>query len=164
VNDALFDNGGNGSLFSDEERDLLVKRLATCGLPPREIVGVTGVSSRTAARIMQRLGIKRKKPVQFYPFKKRSPRSLPEILGQYYALKEITLDSLDQLARRNGFPLKKLFDMIREHISPSRWAIRSCIACNQPTLSSSPADRYCPACKKKVMRTRVGMDDATIYE
>jgi len=163
VKDDSFENGRNDSLVSDEERDLLVKRLAKCGLPTREIVRITGVSSRTAARIMQRWGIKRRKTDQF-PFRKRIARSLGEILGQYYALKEISLDALDQLARQNRLSLKNLFDLIRENVSPSRWAIRSCLACSQPALTSSPADRYCPACKKKVMRTRVGMDDNTIYE
>lgn len=163
MKDDSFENGRNGSLVSDEERDLLVKRLANCGLPTREIVRITGVSSRTAARIMQRWGIKRRKPDQF-PFRKRITRSLVETLGQYYALKEISLDALDQLARKNRLSLKKLFDMIREHVSPSRWAIRSCLACSQPALTSSPADRYCPACKKKVKKTRSGMDDNTIYE
>lgn len=44
-----------------KQRDCLIKRLATCGLPTREIVRLTGTSSRTVARTLQRLGLKRKK-------------------------------------------------------------------------------------------------------
>jgi len=146
------------------ERDLVIKHLAACGLPTREIVRITGASGRTVARAMQRLGIKREKPEKLPSPRKRHAQRLAEILTQYYALQEVTLDSLNQLARRNGLSLEKLLHLVREHVSPSRWAIRTCLACGQSALTSSPSDRYCPSCKKKVKKVREGMDDTTIYE
>lgn len=147
--------------LSDEERDLLVKRLAPCGLPTREIVRVTGASGRTVARIMQRWGIKRKETNEV---RKGPAGHLPYVLGHYYALEEVTLDTLEQLARGNGLSLKRLFCLLAEHISPSRWAIRNCLACDLPALTSSPADRYCPVCKRKVKKNRKGIDEFLFYE
>lgn len=150
--------------LSDEERDLLVKRLAACSLPTREIVRIAAASGRTVARVMQRWGIKGRRGDRFHSSRQGYSPSLPEILGEYYALQEVTLDAIDQLAVKNGLSLKKLFDLLRECISPFRWAIRSCLACEQTVLTSSPADRYCPACKKKVKRVRSGMGENAIYE
>lgn len=153
-----------GEFLSDEERDLLVKRLAACGLPTREVIRITGASGRTVARTMQRWGIRRKRPDDLRSSRKGHARHLGEILGQYYELTEVTLDALDQLARENGLFLKIFVGLIREHVSPSRWAIRICLSCEQPALTTSPADRYCPLCKKKVKKARSGMEDSAIYE
>jgi hypothetical protein len=146
---------------SSADRDLLIKRLASCGLPSGEIVRITGTSGRTVARTLQRLGLKRSNQqsalsfIQRVASRKRHSLHLTAILTRYYSLEEITLDSLHQLACENGLSLKKLFDLIREHVSPSRWAIRPCLGpCGQPALTSSPADRYCPRCKKKVDKSR----------
>ncbi len=151
-------------LFSDEERDLLVKRLALCGLPTREIIRVTAASGRTVARIIQRWGIRRPRPEHRTVPRMRRAQRLADVLGEYYALNEITLDSIDRLARTHGLSVKELFDLIRENISPSRWAIRACLACGQSALTSSPADRYCLACKNTVKRARGKMDEASLYE
>jgi hypothetical protein len=151
-------------IFSGEERDLLIKRLAACGLPTREMVRITGASPRTVARIMQKLGIQRKKPERFPPSRKRRAQRLFEILTQFYALKEPTLDSLIHLARNNGISLGKLLNLIREQVSPPRWAIRSCLSCEQPSLTSSPSDRYCQSCKKKMRKARECTDDSAIYD
>lgn len=151
-------------LFPDKDRDLLVKRLAASGLPTREIVRITGTSNRTVARIMQRFGLLRKRPARHTSSRKRHTQRLIDILTQYYAMKEVTLDSMEQLAKQHGVALRKLFALIREHVSPLRWAIRTCLACGQSTLTPSPAARYCPACKKKVKKAREGMDDDLIYE
>ncbi len=159
-----FQKDADDPLFLSEERDLLVKRLAACGLPTREIVRITDASSRTVARTMQRLGIQRTKPERFSSSRKRHTQRLVEVLTEYYALQEVTLDSLNQIARRNGLPIEKLLTLIREHVSPSRWAIRPCLACEQPALTSSPSDRYCPNCKKKVKKAREGMEETAIYE
>lgn len=151
-------------LFSDEERDLLVKRLALCGLPTREIVRIAAASGRTVARIIQRWGIRRTKPEHRTVPRMRRVQRLAEILTGYYALNEITLDSLDLMAREHAFSVKELFDLIRENVSPSRWAIRACLACGQAALTSSPADRYCSACKNTVRKTRGKMDEAVLYD
>jgi hypothetical protein len=151
-------------ILQDDDRDILVKRLAACGLPTRDIVRLTGTSSRTAARILQRQGIRRKKTAPNSTTKKHHSRRLPEILNAYFALEEVTLGTLEQIAREHGIGLKKLCDLIREHVSPSRWAVRSCLACGQTALTSSPADRYCPACKKKVKKTREGLEGNAIYD
>lgn len=151
-------------IFQDDERDILVKRLAACGLPTREIVRLTGTSSRTVARILQRQGIRRKKPEPRSTHRKHHSRRLPEILNAYFALEEVTLGTLEQIAREHGITLKKLCDLIREHVSPSRWAVRPCLACGQTALTSSPSDRYCPACKKKVKKTREGLEGNAIYD
>lgn len=161
--------GGKGSFhLSPNWRDRLIKRLADCGLPCREIVLLSGASSRTVARTLQRLGIRRKKyELPQYPsHRKRHAKSLETILTQYYGIPfdELQLDSLHQLARRNGISLKKLFDLIRQHVSPSRWAIRTCLHCNQPAVTSSPADRYCQLCRKKLKKAREGLEDGAIYE
>ncbi|HXC62051.1 MAG TPA: hypothetical protein VNV63_05215 [Nitrospiria bacterium] len=169
--DQLEDQGKKrqDSLYlSPKHRDRLIKRLATCGLPVREIVLLSGASGRTVARTLQRLGISRKKyELPQYPSpRKRHAKSLETILTQYYGIPfdELQLDSLHQLARRNGISLKKLFDLIRQHVSPSRWAIRTCLNCNQPSLTSSPADRYCSLCRRKVKKAREGLEEGTIYE
>lgn len=151
-------------LFTDEERDLLVKCLALCGLPTREIVRITAASGRTVARIIQRWGIRRPSPEHRSVPRMRRAQRLAEILTAYYALNEITLDSLDRLAREHGFSVKELFDLIRENVSPSRWAIRACLACGQSALTSSPADRYCSACKSTVKKARGKVDEAVLYE
>ena len=151
-------------LFSDEERDLLVKRLALCGLPTREIVRITAASGRTVARIIQRWGIRRPKPDHRTVPRMRRAQRLADILAAYYALQEITLDSLDRLAGEHGLSVKELFDLIRENVSPSRWAIRACLACGQSDLTSSPADRYCAACKGTVKKARGKVDAAALYE
>lgn len=150
--------------LSDEQRDLMVECLALYGLPTREIIRITGASGRTVARTMQRLGIQRTKPERLSASRKRHSQRLVEVLTEYYALQEVTLDSLNRIARRNGLPLEKLLDLVREHVSPSRWAIRTCLACGQPALTSSPSDRYCPNCKKKVKKVREGISGAAIYE
>lgn len=152
-----------GEFLSEEERDLLVKRLAACGLPPREIVWITGTSGRTVARIMQRWGITRKKPDNFRS-RQKEVQYLGKILSQYYVLKEITLDAVELLAEENDLSLKKLFDLIREYVSPSRWAIRNCLACNQPALTSSPANRYCTSCRKKVKKNRKSLQEEMLYQ
>ena len=151
--------GSLGESLLDEDRALLIKRLAFCGIPTREIVRITGASSRTVARTLQRLGIQRKNPERHSPSRKRYEQRLIEILTQYYALNEITLDSLDQIASENGLTLRKLMALIHEHVSPSRWAIRSCLACGQPALTSGPADRYCVKCKKRVKKAHGGLDE-----
>ncbi|MFZ5862372.1 MAG: hypothetical protein ACOYXR_06010 [Nitrospirota bacterium] len=151
-------------LFSDEERDLLVKRLALCGLPTREIVRITAASGRTVARIIQRWGIRRPRPGYRSVARMRRAQRLTEILTGYYALNEVTLDSLDRLAREHGLSVKELFDLIRENVSPSRWAIRACLACGQVALTSSAADRYCLACKGTVKKARGKVDEAVLYE
>lgn len=153
----------DGEFLSEEERDLLVKRLAACGLPTREIIWITGASGRTVARIMQRWGVQRKKPERILFSKKRNTQRFIEILAQYYALPIITLDSLDQLASGNELSLKKLLDLVRKHVSPFHWAIRSCLVCDQPALTSSPSDRYCPRCKKGVKKVRESLEDGAIY-
>ncbi len=163
ASDEFYDDADH-PLFADKDRDLLVKRLATCGLPTREIVRITGTSTRTVARIMQRFGLLRKSHERLPSSRKRHTQRLTEILTHYYALKEITLDSMEQLARQHGLALKKLFDLIREHVSPLRWAMRACLKCQELTLTPSPAARYCLACKKKVRKAREGMDDESIYE
>lgn len=163
ASDEFYDDADH-PLFPGRDRDLLVKRLAACGLPTREIVMITGTSNRTVARIMQRFGLLRKRPERHTSSRKRHTQRLMDILTHYYALKEVTLDSLEQLARQHGLALKKLFDLIREHVSPLRWAIRTCLSCGQSTLTPSPAARYCPTCKKKVRKAREGMDDDLIYE
>jgi len=163
ASDEFYDDADH-PLFPDKDRDLLVKRLAACGLPTREIVRITGTSTRTVARIMQRFGLLRKRPERLPSSRKRHTQRLTDILTHYYALKEVTLDSLEQLARQQGITLRKLFALIREHVSPLHWAIRTCLACGKSTLTPSPAARYCPACKKKIKKTRVGMDDDSIYE
>lgn len=158
------EEGATEELLSDEERDLLVKRLTSCGLPTREVVRITGASGRTIARSMQRFGIRRKKPERHSSPKKRYDQRLIEILTQYYTFNEVTLDSLDQLARENGLTFRKLINLIQEHVSPSRWAVRNCLACGQSALTASPADRYCPVCKKKIKKDRKGLEEAAIYE
>lgn len=164
VDDGGTDDEPMGGLLSDEERDLLVKRLAACGLPTREIARITGTSGRTVARIMQRGGITRKIGDGFNPVKKGYARSLPEILRQYYGLEEVTLDSLSRLAGENSLPLKSLLDLVRENVSPSCWAIRPCLGpCGQSVLTSSPADRYCLKCKIKVKKDRKGIREDEIY-
>lgn len=151
-------------LFSDEERDLLVKRLALCGLPTREIIRITAASGRTVARIIQRWGIRRPRPEHRAVPRMRRAQRLGEVLAGYYALNEITLDSIDRLARTHGLSVKELFDLIRENVSPSRWAIRACLACGQSALTSSPADRYCLACKSTVRKARGKVDEAALYD
>lgn len=151
-------------LFSDEERDLLVKRLALCGLPTREIVRITAASGRTVARIIQRWGIRRPKVELGTVPRMRRAQRLAEIFASYYALGELTLDSLDRLAKEHGLSVKELFDLIRENVSPTRWAIRTCLACSQSALTSSPADRYCVACKGTVRKARGKVDEAVLYE
>jgi DNA invertase Pin-like site-specific DNA recombinase len=158
------DEESGPQLFADEERDLLVKRLALCGLPTREIVRITAASGRTVARIIQRWGIRRPRPEHRAAPRMRRAQRLGEVLGEYYALNEITLDSLDRLSREHGLSVKELFDLIRENVSPSRWAIRSCLACGQSALTSSPSDRYCSACKSTVKKARGKMDEAALYE
>lgn len=161
------DQGGNrqfGEFLSDEQRDLMVECLALYGLPTREIIRITGASGRTVARTAQRLGIQRQKLERLLSSRKRHSQRLVEVFTEYYALQEVTLDSMNRIAMRNGLSLEKLLRLFREHISPSRWAIRSCLACGQDALTSSPADRYCPSCKKKVKKTREGTDEALIYE
>ena len=152
-----------GELLSEEDRDLLIKRLAGLSLPTREIIRITGASGRTVARAMQRLGILRKKPEKFRSLGKRHAQRLVDILTQYYSLEEVTLDSLHQLARVNGISLEKLLNLVRAHVSPARWAIRTCLACGQSALTSSPSDRYCATCKKKVKKVRKGLEDSAIY-
>jgi hypothetical protein len=153
-----------GELISEEERDLLVKRLAACGLPTREIVWISGASGRTVARVMQRWGIVRKRSDGFPTIKTGYARGLPDILRQYYIVKEVTLDSLQYLAKENSISLKRLLDLIRENVSPSRWAIRSCLGtCGQFVLTSSPADRYCITCKIKLKKNRKGIREDEIY-
>lgn len=163
VSDELYDDADH-PLFPGRDRDLLVRRLAACGLPTREIVRISGTSTRTVARIMQRFGLLRKRHERLPSSRKRHTQRLTEILTHYYALKEITIDSLEQIARQHGLPLKKLFDLIREHVSPSRWAMRTCLKCEELTLTPSPAARYCPTCKEKVKKARSSMDDDAIYE
>src|SRR5574341_1047415 len=82
----------------------------------------------------------------------RRAQRLADVLGEYYALNEITLDSLDRLAGKHGLSVKELFDLIRENVSPSRWAIRARLACGQSALTSSPSDRYCSTCKSTVRK------------
>lgn len=113
---------------------------------------------------MQRWGITRKKPERHSSPKKRHDQRLIEILTQYYTFNEVTLDSLDQLARENGLTFRKLINLIQEHVSPSRWAVRNCLACGQSALTASPADRYCPVCKKKIKKDRKGLEEAAIYK
>ncbi len=158
------DEESGPQLFSDEERDLLVKRLALCGLPTREIVRITAASGRTVARIIQRWGIRRPRPEHRTVQRMRRAQRLADVLGEYYALNEITLDSLDRLAKMHGLSVKELFDLIRENVSPSRWAIRACLACGRAALTSSPGDRYCLACKNTVKKARGKVDDAVLYE
>jgi len=158
------DEESGPQLFADEERDLLVKRLALCGLPTREIVRITTASGRTVARIIQRWGIRRPRQEHRTVPRMRRAQRLAEVLAGYYGLNEITLDSLDRLARTHGFSVKELFDLIRENVSPSRWAIRACLACGQSALTSSPADRYCVVCKNTVRKARGKMDEAVLYE
>lgn len=162
--DESTDEDSAPQLFTDDERDLLVKRLALCGLPTREIVRITAASGRTVARIIQRWGIRRPRPEHRTSPRMRRAQRLTEILSGYYALNEITLDSLDRLARTHGLSVKELFDLLRENVSPSRWAIRACLACGQSALTSSPADRYCLACKNTVKRVRGKMDEAVLYD
>lgn len=151
-------------ILSEEERTLLVEYLLVENLPPREIIRIAGVSSRTVTRVMQRLELRRRNVGRVSSSRKRHAQRLHEILSQYYTLEEVTLDALDQLAGENSLSLKALLDLIRDHVSPSRWAIRRCLTCEQPTLTSSPADRYCPTCKKKVKKVRGGIEDAAMYE
>lgn len=154
-----------GEILSDEERDLLVKRLASYGLPTREIIWITGTSGRTVARVMQRWGVTRKRPDGFRSFRKGYSRCLPEILRRYYDLKEVTLDTLDHLARGSELSLKLFLNLIRENVSPSRWAIRTCLgSCGQSTLTPSPAERYCLTCKKKIKKDRKNIDNSAIHE
>lgn len=164
MNEEADREASGGEFLSEEERDLFVKRLAACDLPTREIIWITGASGRTVARVMQRWGISRKRSDGSFSIKRVYTRCLPEVLRQYYDLKETTLDSLDHLARRNRYSLKALFDLIRENVSPSRWAIRSCLgSCGQSVLTQSPADRYCPTCKIKVKKDRKGIREDEIY-
>jgi len=151
-------------ILSEEERTLLVEYLLVENLPPREIVRIAGVSSRTVSRVMQRLGIRRGDPGKRSSSRKRHAQRLHEILSQYYALEEVTLDVLNQLAGENDLFLKMLLDLIQEHVSPSRWAIRACLACGASAVTPSPADRYCPACRNKVKKIREKIDDRAIYE
>ncbi|NKE72816.1 hypothetical protein [Candidatus Manganitrophus noduliformans] len=151
-------------VLSEEERTLLVEYLLVENLPPREIIRVAGVSSRTVSRVMQRLGLRRRNVGRVSSSRKRHTQRLHEILSQYYALEEVTLDALDQLAGGNDLSLKVLLDLIREHVSPSRWAIRACLGpCGQPALTPSPGDRYCPACKKKIKKDRMGIQEDMLY-
>jgi hypothetical protein len=159
-----YEENVTGELFSEEDRDLIINRLLSLGLHTREMVRVTGASPRTVARILQKLGIQRKKPERFPSTRKRRAQRIVEILTQYYALKEVTLDSLVLLARQNGLSFRKLLNLIRENVTSSRWAMRLCLNCNQPALTSSPSDRYCPMCKKKVKKAREGLEDTAIYE
>jgi len=147
--------------LSSKRRERLIKRLANCGLPTREIVRLSGISSRTVARTLQRLGTKRKRyEVPPYPFpRKRQAKRMEGILTQYYAIDEHHLNSLHHLARGNGISLKKLFDLIRKHVSPSRWAVRTCLVCGQPALTPSPKDRTCPACRKEQKEARGGINE-----
>lgn len=151
-------------ILSEEERTLLAEYLLVENLPPREIIRVAGVSSRTVTRVMQRLGLRRRNVGRVSSSRKRHAQRLHEILSQYYALEEVTLDALDQLAGENSLSLKSLFDLIREHVSPSRWAIRRCLTCGASAVTPSSADRYCPTCKKKVKKVRGGIEDAAMYE
>ncbi len=154
----------SGEFFSEEDRDLVINRLLSLGIHTREMVEITGAFPRTVARILQKLGVQRKKPEKFPITRKRRVQRLVEILTEYYALKEVTLDLLDQLARENGLSFRKLLDLSRGNVSPSRWAIRLCLACGQSALTSSPSDRYCATCRKKVKKAREGLEDTTIYE
>lgn len=152
--------GSGFSPLSGKQRERLIKRLALFGLPNREIVRISGASSRTVARTLQQMGIRRRRP-EVRPFpspKKRRGRHRMEILLQYYALKEVLLSSIYQLAGESGLPLEKLFGLIRQNVSPSQWAIRSCLACGQPVLTSGPSERFCPACKKRVRQSQRGVE------
>lgn len=143
-------------------RDSLIRRLALVGLPTREIVRLIGTPSRTITRILRRLGVKRTRAeIKFSPPPRRQSRRLGTILSQYYALDKVDLDALHQLARRNNLSLGKLFGFIREHVSPARWAMRTCLACSQSTLTSSPAERYCASCRKKVKKVSRGFEELT---
>lgn len=150
------------AFLSEEERDLLVKYLARDSFPLGEIAEIAGVSTRTATRILQRLGVRRRRPVP--SSRGCHARRLSEILTRYYALEEVTPDALWQLAREEGLSMKALFRLIEEHVSPSRWAIRACLACGGSAVTPSPADRYCPACRNKVKKIREKIDDRAIYE
>ncbi|MEW6682564.1 MAG: hypothetical protein AB1451_06530 [Nitrospirota bacterium] len=162
--DESTDQDSAPQLFTDDERDLLVRRLALCGLPTREIVRITAASGRTVARIIQRWGIRRPRPEHRTVARMRRTQRLGEVLAGYYTLNEITLDSLDRLAREHGLSVKELFDLIRENVSPSRWVIRTCLACGQSALTSSAADRYCSACKGTVKKARGKVDETVLYE
>lgn len=136
----------------NEERDLLIKELAEYGLPTWETVRITGASGRTVARVIQRLGVHRKKPERILFSKKRNTQLLIEILVQYYALPTITVDSLDRLARGNGLPLKNSWIWCRKMFPHSIGRSDLVWSCGQSALTSSPSDRYCPRCKKRVKK------------
>jgi len=78
------------------------------GRPTREIVWLSCNSSWTVARTLQRLGIKRNKHelLQYPSPWKRPANRLMRILTQHYALDEVLLGSLHQLARGNASHLK----------------------------------------------------------
>lgn len=77
--------GSGFSPLSGKQRERLIKRLACFGLPNREIVRISGASSRTVARTLQQMGIRRRRPeVQPFPSpRKRRGRHRLEILFQY---------------------------------------------------------------------------------
>lgn len=148
-----------GAFLSGKEQDRLVKVLARYELPSRDIAEIAGVSARTVTRTMQRLGIRPKGRSGRLRRIVLDPSRIASILTRYFALEEPTLDTLNQLARENDLSLKALFDLIREEVSPARWSLRPCPACGVATPTPSPADRYCPACKKQGEKDRDGIEN-----
>jgi len=119
--------------LSSGERKLLVKALARYELPSRDIAEIVGVSIRTVARTMQRLGIRAKGRSGRRRRFVLDPSRIASILTRYFSLEAPTLDALNQLARENNLSIKALFDLIREEASPSRWSLRPCPGCGQTT-------------------------------
>lgn len=148
-----------GAFPSAKERDRLVKALARYALPSRDIAEIAGVSTRTIARTMQRLGIRPKGRSGRRRRVVLDPLQIASILSRYFALEEPTLYALNQLARENDLSLKALFDLIREEVSPSRWSPRPCPGCGQTTPTPSPANPHCPACRKHGERDRGGIEN-----
>lgn len=137
-----------GALLPSKEQDRLVKVLARHELPSRDIAEIAGISPRTVARTMRRLGIRPKGRSGRRRRIVLDSSRIASILTRYFALEGPTLDALSRLARENDLSLKVLFDLIREEVSPARWSLRPCPACGVATPTPSPADLYCPACKE----------------
>jgi len=145
-----------GAFLSCKEQDRLVKVLARYELPSRDIAEIAGVSPRTVARTMRRLGIRPKGRSGRRRRIVLDSSHIPSILTRYFSLEAPTLDALDQLARENNLSMKALFDLIREEVSPSRWSLRPCPGCGETAPTPSPADLHCPACRKQGGKERGG--------
>jgi uncharacterized paraquat-inducible protein A len=85
------------------------------------------------------------------------------LLTSYYQADDLTLSALRWLAHEHGLSLKKFLDLIQQHITPPKGAIRTCPGCGAAPLTASPTESYCVNCQKKLKRNRGQVADEMVY-